>query len=354
MTARALTSTLCSLLTLCFASAPLMADLETLIADTPSTQAKTARAKAAPKDYPWWLTPSSKRVPWLTGPLLTPSGHVVPAGHFNAEPYLFVNVGKGIYNAEWDSVSIPNFYNITTQQPLQFGLVKDWDFQFVPQFSWNHTDGASKWVLNDLPIATDYQVVSDRPGTWWPGVKMTLGLNLPIGKYQKLEAKKKGTDIGGSGSWAPALSLVMSRLFYFGNHHYFAPRFATTYTFQTPVHVKGFNSYGGGHGTHGKAFPGNKLAVLLGMEYTLTQQLALALDIDYTHTDKSRFSGHRGRTAGVHNRVKLPSSEQVSLAPAIEYNWSAYVGMIAGVWFTVAGRNSADFINGVIAINIYK
>lgn len=37
----------------------------------------------------------------------------------------------------------------------------------------------------------------------------------------------------------------------------------------------------------------------------------------------------------------------------MEYNFNASVGIIAGVWFTVVGRNSPDFISAVMALNIY-
>ncbi|MES2122546.1 MAG: hypothetical protein V4492_07205, partial [Chlamydiota bacterium] len=81
---------------------------------------------------------------------------------------------------------------------------------------------------------------------------------------------------------------------------------------------------------------------------------ALALDIQYQHNNKTRFSGHKGRTRGVRNVVGGPSSEQFSLAPAFEYNFTYNVGLIAGCWFTVAGRNALEFASGVVAINIYQ
>jgi hypothetical protein len=49
-----------------------------------------------------------------------------------------------------------------------------------------------------------------------------------------------------------------------------------------------------------------------------------------------------------------PSSSQYSLAPAIEYNWSQNIGLIGGVWFTVAGQNISQFNSIVIALNYYK
>jgi hypothetical protein len=45
-------------------------------------------------------------------------------------------------------------------------------------------------------------------------------------------------------------------------------------------------------------------------------------------------------------------SAYFSLAPAIEYNWSDYVGIITGAWFTIAGRNALTFISSVTALNV--
>ena len=295
-------------------------------------------------------------LPWLTGPLLTPSGHVIPLGHINIEPYLFGGITTGIYNSRWHSQSTPNFYNINVQVPTQFGIFSRADFQLTPSFSWNHTQHTSHWVYNDLPFLLDLQLYYDSPETesWPPAVKLTLGANTPLGKYQHLNPDKKGTDIGGSGSWEPRIGLTFSRLFHFTGVHYLATRLNFTYVVPTAVHVRGFNSYGGGHGTAGKVYPGPSFTSVLGLEYTLAQKWALAMDVLYSHGNHTRFVGQKGTTDGVLNHIGAPSSELFTLSPAIEYNWSANCGLIAGVWFSVAGRNTADFIIPTIAINFYK
>ncbi|MBS0603521.1 MAG: hypothetical protein JSS60_00625 [Verrucomicrobia bacterium] len=313
-----------------------------LYSDTPS-----AKPAPAPKQ-------DTAPTPWLTGPLLTPSGHVIPKGHYNIEPYEFITTNYGLYDANWHTHDLlHNFYNLSTQIPVQIGLPASFDFTFVPAWSWNHTDGASHWDLNDMGVAFDYQILNDKKGTWWPAIKLNFGGNLPIGRYQKLDPKDKGTDVGGTGSWLPTVGIVMSHLYWWGGHFFFAPRFNVQYTVPTPVHVKNFNAYGGGHHTRGKVFPGQVLKVLFGFEIAVSQRWALAGDIQYQHINKTRFSGHKGATAGVPNVVGAPSSESLSLAPAIEYNWSANYGVIAGAWFTVAGRNTPEFASAVIAVNIY-
>jgi len=297
----------------------------------------------------------SFELPWLTGPLLAPSGHVVPVGHINIEPYFNVNVSNGSYNEHWKAQSAENnFYNNLVQVPMQIGLMNRWDFVIVPQFSWNHIDGASHWVYNDLPLELEYQIYYDTPGTWPPAIKLSFRASAPLGKYQKLDPNDKGTDSGGSGSWNPGLGLTFSRLFHYTGVHFLAARLALSYTIPNSVHVKGFNTYGGGKHTNGTVYPGPSFFADIGLEYTLAQKWALALDIVYAHSNHTRFKGHKGKTDGVTNVIGGPSSEQFSLAPAIEYNWNANCGIIAGVWFSVAGRNTAEFINGIIAINIYK
>ncbi len=331
-----------------FLSSALLTDLSTPLAEghTPPSLLYQEEPNIIP--IPEW------ELPWLTGPLLAPSGHVIPMGHFNIEPYVFANVNTGLYNSHWKSHSTTNFYNINTQIPIQLGILPRTDFTFDPQFSWNHIDGASHWAYNDMPFGFDFQVYYDTPGDLPPAVKLSFKGNVPFGKYQKLNPKDKGTDAGGSGSWLPTIGLTFSDLFHFTGVHFLSARLAFAYIIPNSVHVKGFNVYGGGHHTHGTVYPGPTFTADLGLEYTLARRWALALDVLYVHSNHTRFSGHKGETDGVPNTIGGPSSELFSLAPAIEYNWNGNYGIIAGVWFSVAGRNNPEFVNGVIAFNIYK
>lgn len=293
-------------------------------------------------------------VPWLTGPLLTPSAHVIPPGHFNFEPYVFITNNNGVYDNKWHRHSASDFLSVNNQMLLQIGLFECTDFFIVPQFFYNHIDDASKTSFGDLPVGFDFQLLQDDSVHWYPAIKLQIREIFPTGKYERLDPRKKRTDAVGGGSYQTALSLTLSRLFHFRKHHFLAARFNFTYNVAASVHVKGFNAYGGAANTSGKAYPGSSYSAFLGFEYTLTQRWVLALDALYTHTNKNRFSGNPGESApGIKAVVTAPSSEQFILAPALEYNWNANVGLIAGPWFTVAGRNTTAFAGGVIALNYY-
>jgi hypothetical protein len=119
------------------------------------------------------------------------------------------------------------------------------------------------------------------------------------------------------------------------------------YDFPSSVHVKGENVYGGDAETNGKVKPGQQFVGNLGLEYSLSLHLILGLDIHYEHQNKSRAK-HSS-----HSPTGLPSSEQFSLAPCIEYNFSTHLGIQAISWFTLAGRNTSSFISTVATVVCY-
>ena len=142
--------------------------------------------------------------------------------------------------------------------------------------------------------------------------------------------------------------LVFRKLFYLP-HSFFSLRWSIGYLFPSTVKVKGFNTYGGGYGTEGKVKPGQTLTAFLSGEYSINQRWVLAFDTEFLAQRKSHFSGKNGvnNVGGVAN-TKLPSSVQISFAPEVEYNFSQSSGLLAGVWFTVAGKNSSAFYSAFL------
>ena len=180
-------------------------------------------------------------------------------------------------------------------------------------------------------------------------------MSLPSGKYRNLDPKKLGTDAGGSGSFKPIVELVVARLFKFSNIHFLSSRIAFTYTIPTPVHLVGFNAYGGGIGTDGTVYPAQDFTADLGLEYSLTKNWVLALDVIGYWKGKDRFSGQSGMTSQGLPATNTNSAKILySVAPAIEYNWSANLGVIGGVWFPVIGKNASQFFSAMIAVNLYQ
>lgn len=291
--------------------------------------------------------PSAEPAPefWSTAPLLAPAGDILNVGEINYEPYLYFTRFKDSFDGDWHTTSSPLFTSLSTQPLFRFGILPLTELDLTPNISYNYSQGAASWTFGDILINFDIGLVNLDTTT----LKFRASANLPTGKYQKLNPNKYGTTTSGTGSWAPGLGLIFYHTAHFYGHHFLATTFFTTYQFGTPVRVKGYNAYGGDADTRGTVYGGNLFQTILSFEYSLSQNWVLSLDNEYDHTNSTRFSGLSGDSPPVN-----PSSESFTMAPAIEYCWSENLGIIAGAWVTVAGRNIDKFVSWVIAINIYK
>jgi hypothetical protein len=303
--------------------------------------------------------PEGKIEPWFTGTLLAPEGALIPFGHQNYEPYFYWTTEKAHYNKHWHSQSVPHFKEFLFQPLFQFGVLPATQFDFSLQFIYNNTQGQHMWRVSDIPGSLSFQLLEEEPGSAKPAIRLRFGFNVPLGKYQKLNPLKLGTDSAGTGDPRPAIGLVFAKHVHIKEYNFFVWHFWINYSITTPVHVRGLNFYGGApsvgpiKGTRGIVYPGCTFLIMQSFEYSLTRNWALALDTVYTHVNRRRFSGHTPPGTA----PTAPSSELFTIAPALEYNFNENVGLIAGPWFSIAGRNnnfSPDFISWIFAINIYN
>lgn len=287
--------------------------------------------------------------PWYAGPLLTPSAHNVPPGEFVVQPYLFITNTFAEYNGNRKSVNTPDLWTVNPLCLLQMGWFSWLDFTMTAQGVYNNKDGEDFFYWGDTSLEWGIQLMRESP--YKPALRMTITETLPTGRYEKLNPAKNGVDATGSGAYFTNVSLNASKVFWWITAHPFAWRLSMNYAVPMRVQVQEFNAYGGGYDTRGKVRPGNKIAIDTSVELSFTQKWVLAVDLAYTYQNHSTFSGHKGRTAaGGTASVGAPSNDNLSCAPAIEYNPSDHLGFLAGVWFTITGRNSGDFVSGILTM----
>lgn len=306
--------------------------------------------------FPTQETPAPETItPWFTGPLLTPTSATVPGGFVNIEPYLFYNINTGRYNDDWKVSSMPHFNNVIFSIYTYWGVNQWMDVQVIPQVVFNSTQNTSSMQLGDLPIALEFQLIHETPENNLPSLKFYIQETFPTGRYQKLKPDRLFTDAGGKGSFQTEVGFVVGRVIHFKDVYFMTARFNLAYSYWSSVAVKGLNSYGGERGTKGRVFPGSQYSYFLGFEFSLSRNWAFAFDAAGQYITKTRFSGKEGDNPlpGSVLGLNIPPQWQFSFAPAIEYNFNQSLGIIAGPWFTVAGRNSFRFISGVIALNYY-
>ena len=186
-------------------------------------------------------------------------------------------------------------------------------------------------------------------------LRITLGHIFPTGNYKNLKGDRYGTDAMGLGSHQSILGLNFQRIDFITAKHALRSRLNLSGQYARKVHVEGLNSYGGGFGTKGVVNPGSLFQADLAFEYQLTQNWVPVFEINYTTRQRSTFSGTPGNSAlGGVARVGNGESNTLSLAPALEYNFNANIGVIAGVWFPITGRNANNYLSGIVAVNYYR
>lgn len=293
-------------------------------------------------------------MPWLTGPLISPSGYVVPKGHFNIQPYYYYT----FENRQYDEVRHLQQFDKTVIQsivvPMKVGLGGYFDLGFVPGAAKKDRDNQSSTGLIDALFSLSYQLTHPKIQDPWPALRLVFRTIIPLGKYQHLNPEKQKTDALGFGAWWPGVGLSGSKLWHLKKTYYLNTSFGVAYYVSTPVRVHGFNRYGGASNTNAKVYNGNFWTVVGAMEITLSQNWAFACDILYEYNNKNRFKGFAGTdSSGNLLSLSVPSGDNLSISPAFEYNFSSNLGLIAGVWFSVTGRNSIKFTTGVVALNVY-
>jgi hypothetical protein len=153
------------------------------------------------------------------------------------------------------------------------------------------------------------------------------------------------TDVSGQGSYLTNFNLTFSKLVKLKCHRYFSWRCNFTASVPSTAKLRGKSIFGGDRETRGTIHPKTAWLLLAGAEYTLTKEWVLACDFQAFYAPKGKFKGFTIIP------VSDPETFLFGLAPAIEYNFNSSMGIIIGAWFSLAGKNTNQFVNGVAAFN---
>jgi hypothetical protein len=292
--------------------------------------------------------------PWFTGPILAPAGHTVARGHTNFEIYGVDVFAYGQYNGKGQLVRTPLFKSFVANPLLTHGFT-DWlDVQIGIPYAFNSTRKMNYNRLGDMTVALGFQLIEQKGSPHKADVRILLQETLPTGKFDQLNPLLFGTDITGLGSYQTQIGLNLQYLREVLSSHYLRTRLILSHLYANATHVNGLNSYGGAVNTSGRISPFDENDADLAFEFTLTQHWVAVMEGTLSSGSTARFIGFPGTTAsGLPAAVGSGSFNETALAPALEYNFNANVGLIGGVWFTVGGVNTTYYRNYVLALNAY-
>lgn len=300
------------------------------------------------------IAPHQSSGPWFTGTLLSTRGRTLDQGHLVVQPYLFFTRYGGLYNDNWRLQSATVSRTIIQQTYIIYGVTSRVDVEVAPQWIENSSQGESFSGCGDFPLQLGFQAWRSDSVSWLPDVRIWVQEIFPTGRYTELSPSTTGLEGTGGGSFATTLGIGVQKAIRLGGDHVFRYRVNASYSFYSPVTVREFNTYGGGFGTDGRVEPGSVATLTVAGEYSLTRQWVLALDIGFQTINATHFSGKPGTSvSGGQAIVGRGYGNLLTIAPALEYNFNQHVGLIAGPWFSLRGRNTSEFFGVVAALYLF-
>ena len=292
---------------------------------------------------------------WWTGPMLAASAATLPRGHFLIEPYLYDVIVIGHYDHERVRHSDARSHGFGSLAYVLYGLADRVSVGMIPTAGYNTAGdplSSSGVGLSDFSLQGQYRLTQFHESQWLPTTAIVIQETFPTGKYDRLGDRP--SDGLGTGAYTTTLALYSQTYFWLPNGRIVRTRLDVSQSFSSAVKVQDVSVYGTGEGFRGEARPGSSFFADVSFEYSLTRSFVLALDVTYRHTANTRVTGDyvpgpRGASA---IEFDLGSSDAIGLAPAIEYSWRSYLGVLLGVRVIAAGRNTAATVSPAVAINM--
>jgi len=279
------------------------------------------------------LAAAMKTARW-TGPMLASTAETLPKGHFYTEPYFFDVIVAGNHHP-----GSSGFY--------QYGLLDNLTVGFQPSFATATNRLDRGMAIGDFKLLSQLRLTHFRPDHQVPTIAVDLNEVIPTGKDDKLGPSEEGH---GSGAFATEVGVNVQHWFLLGNGRLLRARINVLQRFPYRTGVTGRSVYGTDVNFRGHAKPGTKTTLIAAVEYSLTNEWVLSMDVEGDFFGGSRVEGHEG-SGGPLVRTTTPASRDVGFSPAVEYNWSPSTGALIGVWIIPKGHNSPASVTPAIAIS---
>jgi hypothetical protein len=294
---------------------------------------------------------------WWTGPLLAPSAGTLPRGHWLIEPYVYDLITDGRFDQRGRLKSAPAAHTIGSQTYIEYGLVDSFTIGLIPRLGLHEASAgqdSAGFAAGDFTLQGAYRLTQFRPGSRLPTTSLVIGETFPTGKYEHLNGRTDGAL--GSGAYSTTLSLYSQTYFWMPSGRILRTRLDLSYSLSQWAPVHGASVYGTAPGFSGRAHPGRSFVGDLAFEYSVTRGWVLAADIEWEHDGNTRLQGRYPASLTSALPVSLVqdsgSDDLLYLAPAVEYNWSPGMGVIAGARVAAMGRNVTATVAPVAAINM--
>ena len=290
---------------------------------------------------------------WWTGPLLASSASTLPQGHLLIEPYLYDSVLIGHFASDKHRSAESHEATVGTLSYFIYGVTDRVSVGVIPRFASRDAPGpggSAGFGAGDVSLQAQYRVTQFTEEHQIPTISVIAIETLPSGKYDRLDTNS-GAGLG-AGAFTTTVALYSQYYFWLPTGRILRSRLNIGYSWSSTVAIMGNSVYGTPVGFDGMARPGESATFDAAFEYSATRNWVVAMDILGERDSNTHTLGYVA--TGLSRRYVADSrpSDVLVFAPALEFNWNANLGVIVGARVVGLGRNAAQTIAGVVALNM--
>ena len=292
----------------------------------------------------------------FTGPLITPNPTALSPHALLLEPYLVYAETTGSYDGQGHHHDTP--YGAHQWQlllPMSFGIIDRLTGHLSvgtahKAAAGQHSDG---WRATDTTAKLQYMVLAPNADKTTPSLSVAVAHRFATGAYDRLDANPlNGT---GSGAARNRLSVYAQQYFWLANGRPLRWRVLGAWSPEpSRANLTGMSVYDTPPSFHGYVQLGTSASISSSLEYSIDRHWVLVMEAAWDRENQAHLRGWqciRGAACVAVNRDS-PANWVYSVAPAIEYNFSGSMGLIAGAQASVAGHHNGAFLNPQVALNM--
>ncbi|HEL7750887.1 hypothetical protein ACN9MD_13570 [Stenotrophomonas maltophilia] len=292
----------------------------------------------------------------FTGPLITPNPAGVRKGNWYIQPYLVRTDSKRIFDdagkrqrlevdsGDW-SLLLPMSYGVSERLTGQISL--------AAVRAESGSDRSDGFRMTGSSAGLLYLLQQPSTDGTRPAISVSLTQRFATGNHDRIT--DNALNAQGDGVQRTTLGLGIQQIIWMKNERPLRWR-AHFSVSPTPerIAISGASIYGTPPGFQGSMARGSVLRASIGAEYSFNPRWVAVMEIAGTREGRQNLRGYVPATGNGIQPIyeQRPASRSLSMAPALQYHFNASVGLIAGVEFTLDGRNSADFIRPQIALGM--
>lgn len=291
------------------------------------------------------------------GPLITSNPAGIPKGHVFVEPYL-VRIDSDRYfdgegrrhasdarNSAWLTV-VPIAYGLGQRVTAQVNL--------SASRAETGSERSRGFRAGDTTAMVQYLLQAPNADGTRPAISASISQRYATGSYDRIDGNPLNAQ--GDGVQRTTFGLGMQQVVWLPNGRPLRWRGQLSASpAPARVAINDHSVYGTPAGFRGNVAPGSLIGLSAAGEYSFSSQWVGVFEFTVSRQSDRQLSGYAPGADGSMQRIdeRRPGSRNVTLAPAVQYHFSPNVGLIAGVEFTVAGRNTGSYINPQVALGMF-